>query len=372
MTEDEQSQVNLLKTKLQQSKTPDPLDIVRYACYAPLNTLEEVSRFSNIAEIADVYQQQVAMPQRMRELAKTITPLTPIDTGVSEAVQAQYEESPYPRWRSLSRASTLRGWNEMGRNAELTKDVYRVAGTKKIKVLIAGCGTGLDCFWISTVFPEAEITAIDLSKASLSYAMFKAEEYKLSNVRFYQADILKLGQIDERFDFILSGGVLHHLQDTMQGWRVLTGLLKPNGYMMLGFYSKIARSFVMDVQELIKSKGYQATPEDIRRFRSDAYQVLTEDMKDSVLRSADYYTMPTCRDLLFHVQEHNYDLNDLRQMMASLSLKFHGFSIRSKIFELYVSKFPEDKNANSFDNWSKFELQYPRTFGGMYMMWAQK
>jgi 2-polyprenyl-3-methyl-5-hydroxy-6-metoxy-1,4-benzoquinol methylase len=49
----------------------------------------------------------------------------------------------------------------------------------------------------------------------------------LENIEFAQADILELGSLGRSFDIIESVGVLHHLHDPLEGWRVLLALRGP-------------------------------------------------------------------------------------------------------------------------------------------------
>ena len=83
--------------------------------------------------------------------------------------------------------------------------------------------------------------AIDLSRASLAYATAKTRALGLETIAYAQADIMRLGAIEQRFDLIESVGVLHHLADPYAGWRVLLSLLRPGGFMRIGLYSEIAR-----------------------------------------------------------------------------------------------------------------------------------
>ena len=69
--------------------------------------------------------------------------------------------------------------------------------------------------------------AVDLSLASLAYAKRKSVELGVANLEYRQGDILALGALEERFDLIECSGVLHHLADPFEGWRVLASLRKP-------------------------------------------------------------------------------------------------------------------------------------------------
>jgi SAM-dependent methyltransferase len=146
--------------------------------------------------------------------------------------------------------------------------------------------------------------AIDLSLSSISYAVRKTQELGITNIKYAQADILKLDDVARSFDIVESVGVLHHLAEPFTGWRILLSRLRPGGFMHLGFYSELARIHVVKAREFIAAHGYASTPEDIRRFRRD----LTEQVANADLQwlseISDFYSTSECRDLLFHVQEH--------------------------------------------------------------------
>ena len=84
-----------------------------------------------------------------------------------------------------------------------------------------------------------------------------------------QADILKLGTTGRSFDVIEASGVLHHLRDPAEGWRILLSLLRPGGIMSIGLYSALARTDINSARAYIAGRRYQATAQDIRRCRQD-------------------------------------------------------------------------------------------------------
>ena len=62
------------------------------------------------------------------------------------------------------------------------------------------------------------------------------------------------------FDFIEASGVLHHLADPWEGWRVLLSLLRPGGTMQVGLYSELARRNIVAARALIAERGYRPVP----------------------------------------------------------------------------------------------------------------
>ena len=80
---------------------------------------------------------------------------------------------------------------------------------------------------------------------------------------------MKLGAFDRQFDFIDASGVLHHLADPWEGWRILLSLLRPGGAMQVGLYSELGRREFVAARALIAERGYRPIAEDIRRCRAD-------------------------------------------------------------------------------------------------------
>ncbi|TAL30014.1 MAG: methyltransferase domain-containing protein [Alphaproteobacteria bacterium] len=357
LTPEEQQAADALRKKIEAGGA-SPEEIAIYACYAPLSSLANAASLSP-AGLADVIALQVRENLSLQETRKTIEAITPIDDAISQKVRAQYEESPYPRWRTCPKFIF----------AEKPGLSLKNPGAK---ILIAGCGTGSDAVQFATVFPEAEVLAVDLSLTSLSYAINKAREHKIPNLTFRQADILKLGSIGKTFDGIISGGVLHHMEDPVKGWRVLTGLLKPGGVMKIALYSKIARRHLLACHDIVKTGNYGTDIPAMRAFRRNSAKILGNDLLKIVARFDDYYTMSMYRDMMFHVQEHDLDLTQIATMLKQLGLTFRQFSLPPAVTAQYLAAYPADPEAANLGNWHKFEQRNPDTFSAMYQFWCEK
>lgn len=340
-----------------------PVDIALRACYAPLHQVTDidtvVNGYTQLAELSSVINTQVTEIRARENTAKNIPAITPIADAVSMKVREQYEESPYPRWKTIPRNLSL----------ERVADPLRKPGAK---ILIAGCGTGQEAAQIATVLPEAQILAVDLSLASLSYAQTQTERLGFKNITFRQADILQLGSLTERFDGIISGGVLHHLHDPLKGWEVLTGLLNQGGLMRIALYSKIARKHLVVAQEIIKQKGFPPTIEGMRDFRGQSAALLDKDVLNAISAVSDYYHAAMYRDMLFHVQEHCFDIPGIDAALKKLNLTFQQFILPPTIIAQYVAAYPSDPAATTLGNWHKFEQSHPQLFLGMYQFWCRK
>lgn len=262
-----------------------------------------------------------------------------INDNVSGKVQEQYEESPYPIWHHI-------------KLAEQKND-------EPMHMLIAGCGTGRQAVSSAFNYPNAKITAVDLSRASLLYAQEKAREFGVSDrIEFIHGDLLN---IEGAYDTIACTGVLHHMEDPDKGLQALKRVAKPGCKMHLAVYSKIARHDVNACKAYIRQRGYKAVPDDIREFRKDIITRQLGMCKDGIKRR-DFYTLPECRDMYFHVQEHQYTIPTLREFLGDLI--FDGCIVTQDIRKSYNEQFPGQ--PQTWENWEMFEHKYPKTFKNMY------
>ena len=364
-TETEADRARQLRRSLEQAlaaERPCPaLWPVVVGAYYPLHTLANSNVLLERAWpecVRNLLVQQVEEPAEERRIAATIPALTSIDGEISQAVREQYEENPYPRWVKA------------GPPLQRAILVDPIPG-HTLDVLIAGCGTGLSTIELARQARDAHVVAIDLSLASLSYAKRMAQNFDIGNVEFAHADITRLGSIGRAFDFIDASGVLHHLADPWEGWRVLLSLLRSGGIMQVGLYSELARQNVVAARALIAARGYRPILEDIRRCRQD---IMAAD--DSVLKSvtlwADFFSADECRDLLFHVQEHRIGLPQIKAFLAENGARFAGFILDPTVAQRFVARFPDPAAMTDLDCWHSFETEAPGTFAGMYQFWVRK
>jgi SAM-dependent methyltransferase len=136
-------------------------------------------------------------------------------------------------------------------------------------VLVAGCGT-----WQAAKFavchPAARVVAIDISPTSLEHTEALKKKYDLTNLETRELPIESAGDLDQRFDLIVSTGVLHHLVDPDAGLRALRSVLGAEGVMYLMLYAPYGRTGVHMLQEYCRRLGVATTPQEI----NDLTQVL--------------------------------------------------------------------------------------------------
>ena len=305
------------------------------------------------------------------ELGSEIPDLDEISDSVSQAVAEQYEANPYPRWLSTDLPDPERARNNL--RAFFSDDELSILELP-YSILIAGCGTGRQVVDLATQFgPTARITAVDLSRASLGYAAKMVRRYDLSNVRLFRADILQLGAFDEEFALIVCDGVLHHMADPLAGWRVLADRLAAGGLMRISLYSELARQHLARDRARVEAPGDIVSDSDrLRAYRADVMGHNLGDREAATYNSYDYFTLSTFRDLMFHVQEHRFTIDQIASALTELGLEFRGFQLPPPMLAAFRRRFPDASSLRDLAAWDTFEQAEPATFANMYSFWCHK
>lgn len=286
-------------------------------------------------------------------------------------MKSQYEENPFPRWRYGSNLGSHKVSISQAINNEIKPNfISQNLSDSNLKVLIAGCGTGNQILQAQR-YKNAQITCIDLSISSLSYAQRKINELKINNVELIQMDILEVSLLKTKFDIIECGGVLHHMKEPNLGLDCLLDCIDKNGFLKLALYSRIAIKDVIAAAQHIASRNLEPTLENIHLFREEVFSGKYPGNKDFV-NFRDFYSSSEFRDFFFHYQAHYIYLSQLQEVLKTRSLKFLGFLLSQSTKSLYKNYFPEDKKQTNLDNWAKFEEKHPNTFRGMYQFWVCK
>jgi tetratricopeptide (TPR) repeat protein/2-polyprenyl-3-methyl-5-hydroxy-6-metoxy-1,4-benzoquinol methylase len=345
------------------------------ACYRPLGSLVDfaLDRKGAPPEVLAVLRQQIDEPAEETALAAAIETLTPIADATSMSVRAQYEENPYPRWVRVGTPAS-KPFRRAVHNKLPHLTPEQLPLRDEPRVLVAGCGTGLEAMNVVNAFQMSSLLAVDLSRASLGYAGRKFKEQGIADVAWRQGDILELGQIEDRFDLVHSFGVIHHMAEPAKGLGVLASLLNPGGYLFVGLYSTIARQPIIAARALIAARQIPSTADGIRGLRQEVLKGETEpEISGIATPASDFWTTSECRDLMFHVEEHQFTLLEIGEMLAREGLEFLGLELHhAPDLSRFRAQNPDPSSLQSLQAWHAFEEQNPETFGGTYRIWARK
>jgi tetratricopeptide (TPR) repeat protein/2-polyprenyl-3-methyl-5-hydroxy-6-metoxy-1,4-benzoquinol methylase len=365
----------MLSAALRSGHDIPPLWIAAVASYVPLHAMTEAPALMTRPwppAIRKLLVQQIQEPLDEQADRAAIPALTDIDNAVSVAVRRQYEENPYPRWIKIPAARPFDTFEGYLRGLLPGTPFHYKSRGAHCEILVAGCGTGHHAIEVGLRSRDARVLAIDLSLASLAYARRKTRELGISNIDYAQADLLKVAAIGRTFDVIETGGVLHHLDDPMQGWRALLAQLRPGGMMFVGLYSALGRREVVNARAFIAGRGDQQMADGIRLFRQDIASADHGPAMQHLLTSPDFFSASGCRDLFFHTQEHRLTLPQIQSFLQENRLAFLGFNLDAQIVQKFRRRFPADGAQTDLALWHDFETANPNAFSAMYQFWIQK
>jgi SAM-dependent methyltransferase len=360
----------VVKESLLKGEQPSPQSILCLATYKALHEYEWCDLHTVTADTEEVFTRQVIEPKQEIRLKSDIPILQEITDKVSSKVREQYEENPYPRWVNTGLPLNPSSISEVTKKLELSIFDPKINDVENPSILIGGCGTGQHSIGTAAKFASSTVLAVDLSLASLAYAKRKTEELSVQNVEYMHADILDLGKLDRQFDIVESLGVLHHMDDPMAGWRVLTDCLKPGGLMRVGLYSELARQHIVKIREEISQSGIGPSDDAMKIFRRDIIGS-NEDHHKRVREFGDFYSTSELRDLLFHMQEHWFSLPQIQGCLSELGLRFCGFEADKIVQNFKLTNIGTD-DPYDLDKWNVYEEANPNIFIGMYQFWCQK
>jgi SAM-dependent methyltransferase len=285
---------------------------------------------------------------------------------VTRAVADQYRRWPYPPW---SRVTVPRPDSVPGEVEAV--DRGRPSGLPvEAELLVAGCGTGREAALVAHRFPDARITAIDLSESSIAYAAERCRSGPPARIDFRVLDLGRVAELGRKFHFIACSGVLHHLPDPERGWSALADVLEPGGVMRVMVYSRLARAGIEAARARLADLRGRPVDDDLLR---EARRRLIAEPEAIVDGSTDFYTLAGVHDALFHPQEDCFDVPRIVRALDSLKLELLAFDLPSPARRArYRWEHPGDPDFRDVAAWAALERDEPMLFRSMLKFWCRK
>jgi SAM-dependent methyltransferase len=201
-----------------------------------------------------------------------------------------------------------------------------------VRILDAGCGSGVSTEYLVHLNPEATVVGIDLSSGTLEVARERCRRSGAERVTFHHLSLYDAGQLPGEFDLINCVGVLHHLPDPIAGIKALAAKLKSGGIMHIFVYSELGRWEIQLMQKAIAllqgdQRGdyrdgvkigrqlFASLPENNRLVKYEKQRWAMENHRDECFA-----------DMYVHPQEIDYNVKTLFELIDASGLDFLGFS----------------------------------------------
>lgn len=251
--------------------------------------------------------------------------------NISAAVQRLYDTYPFPPEPLLDSPPPGYNWR-WNWVAAYNFCTGQKPQKQNIRVLDAGCGTGVGTEYLVHLNPTATVVGIDLSAGALQVAQERCRRSGASRVEFHHLSLYDVEQLPGTFDFINCVGVLHHLPDPIRGIQALAAKLAPGGLMHIFVYGELGRWEIQlmqraiallqadtrgDYQEGVRlgRKLFASLPENNRIVKREKQRWALENHRDE-----------NFADMYVHPQEIDYNMKTLFALIDASGLEFIGFS----------------------------------------------
>lgn len=151
------------------------------------------------------------------------------------------------------------------------------------RVLEVGCGIGTDT--INFARAGAQVTAVDLSSASLALAKKRADVFGVKDqVKFHQADAERLSEVIpvEQYDLVYSFGVIHHTPHPPRATAAIRRYMGPDSELRLMVYARnswknimIEAGFDQPESQSGCPVAFTYTDDEVRQELLKGYEVLS-------------------------------------------------------------------------------------------------
>jgi SAM-dependent methyltransferase len=250
---------------------------------------------------------------------------------IGRAVQQLYDTYPFPPEPLLDEPPPGFNWRWQW-DAAYNFCIGQMPARRDIRILDAGCGTGVSTDSLVHLNPAARVTAIDLSSGALQVATERCRRSGADRVEFHHLSLFDVAQLPGQFDLINSVGVLHHTPDPIRGIQALADKLAPGGLMHIFVYGELGRWEIKLMQQAISllqgdKRGdyrdgvkigrevFAALPENNRLVKREKERWAIENHQDECFA-----------DMYVHPQEIDYNIETLFELIDAAGLEFIGFS----------------------------------------------
>jgi SAM-dependent methyltransferase len=293
------------------------------------------------------------------------------DPTISAAVAKLYDTYPFPPDPILDEPPPGYNWR-WNWSAAYSFCTGRKPDRQNIRILDAGCGSGVGTEYLVHLNPQAQVVGIDLSAGTLDMARERCRRSGAGRVEFYQLSLFDTEQLEGEFDLINCVGVLHHTSDPMRGIQTLAKKVAPGGLMHIFVYGELGRWEIKLMQQAItllqgNQRGdyrdgvqvgrqiFAALPATNRLVKREQERWALENQRDECFA-----------DMYVHPQEIDYNIETLFELIDASGLEFVGFS-NPKVWQLerLLGKAPDlierAQQLNDRQRYRLIELLDPET-----------
>ncbi len=243
---------------------------------------------------------------------------------VNKSIRAQYNKYPYPEpvqdMEEYLKVTDYESCPTLNSNLLWPTTGYP---EKPFTILVAGCGSS-EAAGLAMKNPIAQVTGIDISNSSLAHSRYLKKKHKITNLTLKKLDLHQVESLGQKFDLIISSGVLHHLPDPKTGFQALRKVLAEDGSFTCMLYGEYGRVGVYMFQELAELLDLKQNDDSVSVLKDmcatvpslHPVRLITDAYRDSKYDAG-------LVDLFLNPQDVAFSVKDVMQMAKETDFVFH-------------------------------------------------
>lgn len=216
--------------------------------------------------------------------------------------------------------------------AETAKTLFPNNSLDGWSILDVGCGAGNRTLALAEYYPKAKVTGIDVAETALEMGRGMAQKLGHTNVTFKQADVLELKD-SEKYDLIVSSGIVYHLADPARGLKNLCDSLSDTGIILVWFHHPYGEMCHLLERELVfllwrENRGdYREGVTILNELKSSNMcthepRTIHSALSDLISESDDISELSTNLEACLHPVVNTFSFDEAMQMFKSANLQW--------------------------------------------------
>ena len=293
------------------------------------------------------------LKKKSQGIPKDIYTVVDRETFANPTVLDFYKVLPFNFYSSIEKQadSVVKGRSNIEANPPLIPLLEKAQ-----RVLDVGCGAGWLTNTIAYNYP-CQVTGIDFNLVAVERAQAVAQHLGLSS-QIMEYDLVKFVP-EEKFDLVISLGVIHHTDNCLGAIRhLLRHVLASNGKMYIGLYHKYGREPFLSYFEKLKTEKRD------ENYLFEKYKELHSSLNNGT------HLLSWFRDQVLHPHETQHTLEEVAGLLENEGAKLVSTSINKfQPFEDPKKLFEMKKNYSQLGRDSLAKRRY---FPGFFTFLIQK